>query len=90
MKKKEDIFNIFAQNIHCWYPLEPPRLGGSNSTHNVHVCFGAKNKKIRNTPAIPNKRKLGIPLFFYIQVNLIITLSLGSIETDRVINETML
>ena len=35
--------------------------------------------------------RLGIFEFcFYIQVNLIITLSLGSIETDRVISETVL
>ena len=27
---KNDIFNIFAQNIDCWYTLEPPRRGGSN------------------------------------------------------------
>ena len=24
------IFLIFAQNIDCWYSLEPPRWGGSN------------------------------------------------------------
>ena len=25
-----DIFLIFAQNIDCGYPLEPPHIGGSN------------------------------------------------------------
>ena len=28
--KKSDILNVFAQNIDCWYSLEPPRRGGSN------------------------------------------------------------
>ena len=28
--EKNDIFNIFAQNIVCGYTLEPPRRGGSN------------------------------------------------------------
>ena len=28
--KKCDIFLIFAQNIDCWYTLEPPQLGSSN------------------------------------------------------------
>ena len=28
--KKSDIFRISAQNIDCWYSLEPPRRGGSN------------------------------------------------------------
>ena len=30
---KIDIFNIFAQNIHCGYTFEPPRHGGSNEYH---------------------------------------------------------
>ena len=29
-KKKTDIFHISAQNIDCWYSLEPPHRGGSN------------------------------------------------------------
>ena len=29
-KKNYDIFHISAQNIDCWYSLEPPRPGGSN------------------------------------------------------------
>ena len=28
--KNFDIFLIFAQNIDCWYTLEPSRQGGSN------------------------------------------------------------
>ena len=28
--KMFDIFHISAQNIDCWYSLEPPRRGGSN------------------------------------------------------------
>ena len=30
IRKKFDIFLIFAQNIDCGYTLEPPRGGGSN------------------------------------------------------------
>ena len=30
MKKKSDIFLIFAQNIDRGYTLEPPRWAGSN------------------------------------------------------------
>ena len=29
-KKNSDIFHISAQNMDCWYSLEPPRRGGSN------------------------------------------------------------
>ena len=47
-RKKEDIFNIFAQNIHCGYTLEPPRRGLEEailtSTHNV--CFGSEVRKL--------------------------------------------
>ena len=28
--KKSSSFHIYAQNIDCGYPLEPPRRGGSN------------------------------------------------------------
>ena len=28
--KKSDIFQVYAQNINCGYPLEPPRRGDSN------------------------------------------------------------
>ena len=30
LEKNADIFHISAQNIDCWYSLEPPRRGGSN------------------------------------------------------------
>ena len=36
-------FNIFAQNIHCGYRLEPPRQGSSNKY--PQCIFGSK---IRN------------------------------------------
>ena len=29
------IFLISAQNIDCWYSLEPPHRGGSNEYHNL-------------------------------------------------------
>ena len=41
---KNDIFNIFAQNIDCGYTLEPPRRGGSNKY--PQSIFRGKNKKI--------------------------------------------
>ena len=47
-RKKNDIFNTFAQKIHCGYTLEPFAEAVLTSTHNV--CFGSKI------------RKLGIPL----------------------------
>ena len=47
--KNSDIFHMSAQNIDCWYSLEPPRRGGSNEypqsmflrrnkTNNVYPC----------------------------------------------------
>ena len=36
--KKLIFFNIFAQNIHRGYTLEPPRRAVLMSTHNI--CFG--------------------------------------------------
>ena len=41
-QKKNDIFNIFAQNIDCGYTLEPPRRGGSNKY--PQCMFWIKNK----------------------------------------------
>ena len=38
-------FLIFAQNIDCEYPLEPPRRGGSNEYQNL--CYEQKYKNIR-------------------------------------------
>ena len=37
IRKKNDIFSIFVQNIDCGYTLKPPVL---TSTHNL--CFGLK------------------------------------------------
>ena len=52
---KNDIFNIFAQNIDCGYTLEPPRRGGTNEY--PQSMFGSKIIKIR----IP----LQTPVFLY-------------------------
>ena len=35
--KNANTFLISAQNMDCWYSLEPPRQGGSNEYHNL--CF---------------------------------------------------
>ena len=56
--KKSDIFHVFAQNIDCWYSLEPPRWGGSNEC--TQSMFWAKNKK--------NNVYTCKPQFYYIQV----------------------
>ena len=48
LKKKNDIFIIFAQNIDCGYTLEPPQRGGFNEY--PQSMFWMKNKKIRYTP----------------------------------------
>ena len=50
--KMFDIFLIVAQNIDCWYTLEPPRRGGSNEY--PQSMFWSKNKKNRYTPAYPS------------------------------------
>ena len=52
IRKKFDIFLIFAQNIDCGYTLEPPRRGGSNEY--PQSMFLSKNKKNRYTPANPS------------------------------------
>ena len=52
IRKKLDIFLIFAQNIECGYTLEPPHRGGSNEY--PQSMFWSKNKKNRNTPAYPS------------------------------------
>ena len=51
-KKASDIFLISAQNIDCWYSLEPPRRGGSNEYHNL--CFWAEIRTIKYTPVNPS------------------------------------
>ena len=50
--KTSDIFQISAQNIDCWYSLEPPRRGGSNEYHNL--CFWAEVSRIMYTPVNPS------------------------------------
>ena len=45
-RKNSDIFRISAQNIDCWYPLEPPRRGGSNAY--PQSKFLSRNKKKTN------------------------------------------
>ena len=52
IEKKNDIFNIYAQNIDCGYTLEPPRQGGSNEC--PQSMFWIKNKKNRNTHVNPS------------------------------------
>ena len=49
---KNDIFLIFAQNIHCGYTLIPPLVGSSKEYPQCMIWN--KNKKIRCTPANPS------------------------------------
>ena len=52
-KKNEhfiDLLNVFAQNIHRGYTLEPPQRGGSNEY--PQCMFWIKNRK-----------KIGMPLY---------------------------
>ena len=57
--KKSDNFHIFAQNIDCGYPLEPPRRGGSNEYK--ESMFLSRNKKNNVYPCKPQ--------FYYIKVD---------------------
>ena len=50
--KNYDIFHIPAQNIDCWYSLEPPRRGGSNEY--PQSMFWAEIRKTTYTPANPS------------------------------------
>ena len=50
-RKKKDIFYISAQNIDCWYSLEPPRRGGSNEY--PQPTFLSRNKKNNVYPCKP-------------------------------------
>ena len=50
--KNSDIFHISAQNIDCWYSLEPPRRGGSN-VYLQSMSF-SKIRKIMYAPVNPN------------------------------------
>ena len=56
--KNSDSFHIFAQNIDCRYPLEPPRWGGSNEY--PQSMFLSRNKKNNVYPCKPQ--------FYYIKV----------------------
>ena len=56
--KKSDIFHISAQNIDCWYSLEPPQRGGSNEY--PQSMFLSRNKKNNVYPCKPQ--------FYYIKV----------------------
>ena len=57
-KKNSDILHNYAQNIDCWYSLEPPRRGGSNES--PQSMFLSRNKKINVYPCKPQ--------FYYIKV----------------------
>ena len=45
-EKKSDIFYISAQNIDCWYSLEPPHRGVLASNHNLY--FEQKYENYQN------------------------------------------
>ena len=47
-RKNSDIFPISAHNIHCGYPLEPPRRGSSNEY--PQSMFSSKNKENNVNP----------------------------------------
>ena len=51
-KKKSGVFHISAQNIDCWYSLEPPCRGGSNEY--PQSMFLSRNNEIMYTPANPS------------------------------------
>ena len=56
--KNTDIFLISAQNIDCWYSLEPPHQGGSNEY--PQPMFLSRNKKNNVYPCKPQ--------FYYMKV----------------------
>ena len=56
--KTFDIFLISAQNIDCWYSIEPPQRGGSNEY--PQSMFLSRNKKNNVYPCKPQ--------FYYIKV----------------------
>ena len=49
--KNSDIFHISAQNIDCWYSLEPPHRGGSNACPQSMIM--SRNKKNNVYPCKP-------------------------------------
>ena len=50
--KNTDIFHISAQNIDCWYSLEPPRRGSPNEY--PQSIFWAEIRKLMFTPVNPS------------------------------------
>ena len=56
--KNSDNFQIYAQNMDCGYPLEPPRRGGSNEYPQSMVL--SRNKRNNVYPCKPQ--------FYYIKV----------------------
>ena len=50
--KNSGSFHISALNIDCGYLLEPPRRGGSKSTHNLRFC--AEIRKLIYIPVNPS------------------------------------
>ena len=50
--KNSDIFHISAQNIDCWYSLEPPQRSGSNKYQ--QSMFLAEIRKMMYTPENPS------------------------------------
>ena len=51
-KKKSDVFHIPAQNVDCWYSIEPPHRGGSNKY--PQSMFFNKIRRIMYTPVNPS------------------------------------
>ena len=51
-QKNSDIFHFYAQNIDCWYSLEPPQQGGSNEY--PQSMFWAELRKLMYTPLNPS------------------------------------
>ena len=56
--KKSDIFHISAQNIDCWYLLEPPQRSGSNEY--PQSLFWTEIRKIMYIPSLSQ--------FYYIRI----------------------
>ena len=49
--KNSNVFHISAQNIYCWYSLEPPQRDVFNEYPSM---FLSRNKKIMYTSVNPN------------------------------------
>ena len=50
--KNADIYHISAQNIDCWYSLEPPLRGGSNEYPQSKIL--SRNTRNNATPVNPS------------------------------------